>query len=474
MNDLSQPAAVWLLVGAAAVLAISAVSTAAEAALSRMTRAEVAVMVTDGRPRATSVQALLADTSMTISAATLVRVLARCTATAAVAIAVWSLVDAWWVALLVTAVVVGLVDFIGLGVAPRTLGRQHAQSVVLRFAPLLTALTAVVGPIARVVVAVGNALTPGEGYRDGPFSTESELRELVDRASESDVIEARERRMIHSVFELGDTLVREVMSPRTDMITLPAATPARVALRTFLTSGLSRLPVVGEDVDDVLGVLFLKDLVRAVTDRRDARTRSSRGTGIAELVRPATFVPESQRVDSLLREMQQQSVHLAIVVDEYGGVAGLVTLEDALEEIVGEIADEYDRAEPEVVVVDAGTFRVSPRMSVDELGELFGLDLDDDEVDSVGGLLSKALAAVPAEGDEAGVAGLVLTAEKVEGNRLLAVLARLEDEDADQDDHVAAVRGPSRGRDDPDDDPRGRSLGAVRDGREQPATSGQR
>ncbi len=477
MNDLSQTTAIWLLVGAAAAVLLAALSAAAEAALSRMTRAEAAALVAERRPQAVNAQKLLSDTSMTIVAATLVRTLAMCVAIAAVAIAVWSLSEQWWVALLVTVVVVGLVDFIGVGVAPRTLGRQHAESVVLRLAPLLTALTTVVGPVARVVVAVGNALTPGEGYRDGPFSTENELRELVDRASESDVIEAGERRMIHSVFELGDTLVREVMSPRTDMITVPAATPPRVALRTFLSSGLSRLPVVGEDVDDVLGVLFLKDLVRVVTDRRDVSSRTARGAGIAALARPATFVPESQRVDSLLREMQQQSVHLAIVVDEYGGVAGLVTLEDALEEIVGEIADEYDRAEPEVVVVDAETFRVSPRMSVDVLGELFGLDLDDDEVDSVGGLLSKTLAAVPAEGDQARVDGVVLTAEKVEGNRLLSVLARADDEvdgaqDA-EDDHVAAVRGGWRGRG--DDDARGRSAtSGSRAGDEQPAGSGSR
>ncbi len=473
MNALSQTAAIWLIVAAVAVLALAAVLAMTEAALSRMTRTEAAALVAERRPQAVNVQALLADTSMTIVAATLVRTLARCAATVAVALAVWSLSNEWWASLLVTVVVVGLVDFVGVGVAPRTLGRQHAEAVVLRLAPLLTALTTVVGPIARVVVAVGNALTPGEGYRDGPFSTESELRELVDRASESDVIEAGERRMIHSVFELGDTLVREVMSPRTDMITVPAATPPRVALKTFLTSGLSRLPVVGEDVDDVLGVLFLKDLVRVVTDRRDPR---SRGAGIAGLVRPATFVPESQRVDSLLREMQQQSVHLAIVIDEYGGVAGLVTLEDALEEIVGEIADEYDRAEPEVVVVDADTFRVSPRMSVDELGELFGLDLDDDEVDSVGGLLSKTLAAVPTEGDEARVSGVVLTAEKVEGNRLTAVLARWDDAEDDmdeKDEHVAALRGSSRARS--DEDARGRSSqNGSRASQEQPTPSGHR
>lgn len=414
---------VWLVVLAALSLVLAGAVTTAEAALTRLTRSEVADLVAEGRPRARALQPLMVDPSMTISATTLVRSAARAVTTVALAVALASLVDPWWLGLLVALVVLAVADFIGLGVAPRTLGRQHAASVALRSAGALTALTRTLGPPARALVAVGNALTPGEGYLDGPFSSESELREMVDRASESDLIEAGERRMIHSVFELGDTLVREVMSPRTDMVTLPLATPPRVALRTFLTSGLSRLPVVGDSVDDVRGVLFLKDLVRVVSERRPVPGPP----GVGHLARAATFVPETQRVDSLLREMQQQSVHVAIVVDEYGGVAGLVTLEDAVEEIVGEIADEYDRAEPEVVVVDAGTFRVSPRMAVDELGELFGLDVDDDEVDSVGGLLAKALSAVPAQGDTARVAGLVLTAERVEGNRLTSVLARADD-----------------------------------------------
>ena len=442
MSAVSTGAALWLVAVSALALVLAAVVTTAEAALTRLTRSEAADLVTEGRPGARTLQPLVADASLAISATTLVRSAARAVMTVALAVALASLVDPWWLGLLLALLLVAAADFIGLGVAPRTLGRQHAASVALRLAGTLTGLTTTVGLPARALVAVGNALTPGEGYRDGPFSSESELREMVDRASESDLIEAGERRMIHSVFELGDTVVREVMSPRTDMVTVPLATPPRVALRTFLTSGLSRLPVVGDSVDDVRGILFLKDLVRQTSERRPA----SVPPGVGHLLRPATFVPESKGVDSLLREMQQQSVHLAIVVDEYGGVAGLVTLEDALEEIVGEIADEYDRAEPEVVVVDAGTFRVSPRMAADDLGELFGLDVDDDEVDSVGGLLAKALSAVPAQGDTARVAGLVLVAEHVEGNRLTAVLASAAEEEGDHDGggdvgEVAAARG---------------------------------
>jgi CBS domain containing-hemolysin-like protein len=425
-----------LAVAAVALLALAAVIAAAEAALTRLTRSEASALVAEGRGSAEVVQRLVADPSPTLSALTLLRVTAEAAATVCLALAVEALTRSWWVGLAVTAVVVAVVDFVGLGVAPRTLGRQHAAAVALRLAPALQLLTTVLGPLSRLLVLIGNAVTPGPGYRDGPFSSESELREMVDRASESDVIEAGERRMIHSVFELGDTLVREVMSPRTSMVTLPARAGPREALRTFLASGHSRVPVVGADVDDVVGVLFLKDVVRAQQDPRwRART-------IEALARPATFVPESKRVDALLREMQRESLHLAIVVDEYGGVAGLVTLEDALEEIVGEIADEYDREEPDVQVLEDG-FRVSPRLPVDDLGDLFGLEISDDEVDSVGGLLAKTLGTLPTTGARARVAGLVLEAEGVEGNHVTSVLVRTDDAgEDDEDEGPDDVRGP--------------------------------
>jgi CBS domain containing-hemolysin-like protein len=246
-----------------------------------------------------------------------------------------------------------------------------------------------------------------------PDRSAEELRDMVDRFDESQSIEEEDRALVRSVLELGDTRVRSVMVPRTEMIVLPSGTTVRKALALFLRSGYSRIPVVGESVDDLVGILYLKDLLR----HRHMTGRDVDDEPVEELVRPAVFVPESKAVDDLLREMQSASSHIAMVVDEYGGVAGLVTIEDALEEIVGELTDEHDRSGPEVEDLGDGTYRVPSRLPVDELGELFDLELTDDEVDTAGGLLAKAIGKVPLAGSSAAVAGLVVTAERVQGRR---------------------------------------------------------
>ena len=268
------------------------------------------------------------------------------------------------------------------------------------------------GPVARLLVVLGNAVTPGKGFRDGPFESESELRDLVDLAGESEVIEAGERRMIHGVFDLGDTLVREVMVPRTDMITIDADRVCRQALNLSLRSGHSRIPVVGQSSDDILGLLYLKDVVRRVNADGDGAL-----VPVTEVMRPMSFVPESKPVDALLREMQRDQIHFALVIDEYGGTAGLVTIEDILEEIVGEIADEYDREDPEVEPLEDGRVRVDATMHIDDFAEYFDIDLDEDEVDTVGGLIGKLNGRVPIVGSTADLPGLRLTAERMEGRR---------------------------------------------------------
>jgi len=309
-------------------------------------------------------------------------------------------------------------------VSPRTLGRQNYTRVALVTAPFVVALRRVLGPVARVLIALGNAVTPGRGYRDGPFQSEAELRDLLDMAGESEVIEAGEREMIHSVFELGDTVVREVMVPRTDMVTIGQGKTLKQAMSLFLRSGFSRIPVVGEDSDDVLGLLYFKDVVRRAT--ADGETAA---VTVDQVMRPMTFVPESKPVDDLMREMQRDQSHFAMVVDEYGGTAGLVTIEDILEEIVGEIADEYDREAPGVEQVDDVTTRVPATMGIDDLADLFAVAIDEDEVDTVGGLLAKAVGRVPIPGSHADVAGLSLTAEKMAGrrHRIATVLVRRVD-----------------------------------------------
>ena len=278
------------------------------------------------------------------------------------------------------------------------------------------------GPLPRLLILVGNALTPGKGYREGPFATEAELRDLVDLAEENQLIEDRERMMIHSVFELGDTIVREVMVPRTDVVFIERSKTLRQAMSLALRSGFSRIPVIGEGFDDVLGVVYLKDLVRRTYVHRDGESVEK----VDSIMRPAVFVPESKPVDELLREMQAQQTHVAIVVDEYGGTAGIVTIEDVLEEIVGEIADEYDVETPLVDELDDGSLRVSTRLHLDELSELLDVELEDDDVDTVGGLLAKHLGRVPIPGAQVWLHGVELTAESAQGrrNRIGTVLVR--------------------------------------------------
>jgi CBS domain containing-hemolysin-like protein len=305
-----------------------------------------------------------------------------------------------------------LVSFVVVGVSPRTLGREHSDTVALLASPVIVWLRRVLGPVARVLIALGNAVTPGRGYRDGPFQSESELRDLVDLAGESAVIEDEEREMIHSVFELGDTIAREVMVPRTDMVTIDSEKSLRSAMSLFLRSGFSRIPVVGDGPDDVLGLLYFKDVARRVNADHDAGQLP-----VTAQMRPMHYVPESKPVDDLLREMQRDQSHFVVVVDEYGGTAGLVTIEDILEEIVGEIADEYDREAPGVEELGDGRFRVPATMDIDDLADLFDVEIEEDQVDTVGGLIGKCIGRVPIVGSHCEIAGLSLTAERMAGRR---------------------------------------------------------
>ena len=263
-----------------------------------------------------------------------------------------------------------VVSYIAVGVTPRTLGQQHADRVALGAATVLYPVVRVLGPVTRLLIGLGNALTPGKGFRGGPFASEAELRDLVDLLEQRRVIEPGEREMIHSVFEFGDTLVREVMVPRTDIVFIERAKTLRQTLSLALRSGFSRIPVVGENEDDVVGIAYIKDIVARSHEYREGESVEKVGS----IMRSATYVPESKPIDELLREMQARQIHLAIVIDEYGGTAGLVTIEDILEELVGDIADEYDREQPAVEWLAPDKARVTARLGVDELAELFGVD----------------------------------------------------------------------------------------------------
>ncbi|HRW18461.1 MAG TPA: hemolysin family protein [Dermatophilaceae bacterium] len=411
---------------------------AAESAIFRMSRVRADELLDEGRVGARSLVQVVEEPAAYLAVLAFLRVVAESATAVLITVAVIDLTDSLGKALVISIAVMAVVSFVVVGVSPRTLGRQNYDRVALVAAPATRGLRRVLGPLARGLVALGNAVTPGKGYRDGPFQSEAELRDLLDQASESDVIESGEREMLDSVFDLADTVAREVMVPRPDMDTVDVDTPLRKAQTRFLRTGHSRLPVVGDDSDDIRGLLYFKDVVARLQADRDARTMPAEA-----LMRPMAFVPESKPVDDLLREMQRDQTHLVIVVDEYGGTAGLVTIEDILEEIVGEIADEHDREEPGVEPLPDGGYRVPASMSIDDLAELFDLDeIDEDEVDTVGGLLTKAIGRIPFAGAHAPVAGLSLTAERMaHRHRIATVLARpLEPPKGDGDGEPFARR----------------------------------
>jgi len=410
-----------LLLAALVGILVAFVMAAAESSQSRLSRHRATELVEEGRHGASALAVIVADSAAYLAVAAFVRVCAESAAAVLITLAVVESVGDFWPALLISIGVMAVVSFVVVGVSPRTLGRQHADTVALLTAPILVGLRWLLGPVAHLLVALGNAVTPGRGYRDGPFDSEAELRDLVDIAGESFLIEAREREMIHSVFELGDTVVREVMVPRTDMVTMDQVKTLRQAMSLFLRSGFSRIPVVGDGPDDILGLLYFKDVARAVYGDAKAAKLS-----VHHQMRPASFIPESKPVDDLLREMQRDQSHFVIVIDEYGGTAGLATIEDILEEIVGEIDDEYDREAPGVEELEDGSTRVPATMHVDDLAELFEVTLDEDEVDTVGGLLGKTIGLVPIPGSRGNIAGLSLTAERMAGrrNRIDTVIVR--------------------------------------------------
>ncbi|WGW14055.1 hemolysin family protein [Saxibacter everestensis] len=402
-----------LLFVAVVLLAIAGLIAAAEAALIALPRGQVAAMVADGKRGARRLDRIISDLPTHINVATFVRTISESGAAVCVTLVLARYFDSWWQLLLVAVLVLAVFTFILVGVSPRTVGRRQAANIALGTGWLIHGLRRVLGPLAKLLVWFGNVVTPARVYREGPFVTEDQLRDLVDRAGESDVIEDEEREMIQSVFNLGDTLTRSVMVPRTDLVTIDRDTVLHKAMTLFLRSGFSRAPVVGDTDDDVLGIVYLKDVARRVHGDPSV----AHAMTVEAIARPAMFVPETKPIDSLMREMQQDARHVAVVVDEYGGTAGLVTIEDIVEEIVGEIDDEYDKNDDDVEDVGGGVRRVSSRQTVEDVGELFDLTITDEDVTSIGGLLQKALGKVPIAGSTATIHGLRIEAEPGVGRR---------------------------------------------------------
>jgi len=339
-------------------------------------------------------------------------------------------------ALIIVTLLLSLFTIIFGELVPKSLALAHTEAFALRLSGLIVLLLRVLGPLVQVLTAITTSVARLLGAGDqaqGVMSTE-ELKILVERGGQQGILEAEEEQMIHAVIELGDQRIHEVMVPRIAMVSLAAGATMEQAIDIVIEEGHSRIPVYEESIDEIVGILYAKDLLPflkgSVAERPSLRS----------ILRTPVFVPESMSVDDLLHEFQRRKVHLAIVLDEYGGTAGLVTIEDLLEEIVGEIQDEYDEEEPLIVRISDDEARIDGRADVDDVAELFDTNLgleDADEYDTVGGLIYHRIGGVPKPGDQVVVNGLKLTVETTDGRRVGKVLAVRDRERRDLDDDEA-------------------------------------
>ncbi len=410
----------------------SIVLAAAETAFLRMSRVKAMALEEQGEKRATRLVRMLERPERTVNAVTLLALAAQLITSYLLGSLLGS--SGWWIVVL-SLVLNVIVFFVFAEAAPKTWAVQHTEQAALRTSGFLRFVTdfAPIRVIVRGLLGLVNAILPGKGLKKGPFVTEEEIRQMADVAADEAAIETSERELIHSIFEFGDTVVREVMVPRPDMIAVEADATVDEGIALAISAGKSRLPSFDDSTDNIVGLVFLKDLV----------ARSTAGEGsepVRGSLRSPHYVPESKRVAELLREMQTEKFHMAIAVDEYGGTAGIVTMEDLLEEIVGEITDEYDVEEPQVERLPDGTLRVPGRTPIDDVDELLGVELPQDEWDTVGGLVFNTLGHVPVEGECARLSGIEFCAERVQGRRIVSVLIRvLEPHEIPSQDQTAAA-----------------------------------
>jgi CBS domain containing-hemolysin-like protein len=425
----------WLVAAAVVLVLMAGWWASAESTLARLAAVGAEQLVGAGSGRAASkrLRAIFADLPRYLNILLLLRVVCETSATVLVVAAFVHWFGAGWKGFLIALAVMVVVGYLVVGVSPVPLGRRGAERVALGAATVLYPLGVILGPVPRLLVGAATVLTRGRGFTAGPLTGKSELRGLVDFLEQRSVIEPGEREMVRSVFELGDTIVREVMVPRTEMVFIDRDKSVDQALTLHLRSGFSRIPVAGENEDDVVGIGYLKDIVAWSHEHPDAGA-----TPVVEVMRLATYVPDSKPIDQMLRQMQALQIHVAVVIDEYGGTAGLVTIEDILEEIVGEITDEYDQEQPPVEWLSPDVARVTARLSVDELAEIFHVTIDAGDVETVGGLLAHALGRVPIAGSEGTIGRLRLTAENLSGrrNRINTVLIERVPEAAEQEDEA--------------------------------------
>jgi CBS domain containing-hemolysin-like protein len=416
----------------AVLLLLAAFAALAETAIGRMTRMTAHHLDHLRKGGAKRLVEIVEDPAQAMAAVLLVKLSAQIAATALATHLVlreWDL-DGW--AIVGAAVVITFVIFTFCELVPRTFTVQRTEQTALAVSRPIFFLARLLKPISKVLILLANAtmvLLPGKGLPKGPFVTEDEIKRMVDVAAAEDEaeIEEEERELIHSVFEFGDTVVREVMVPRPDMKAIRSDAAWDEALTLITQAGYSRIPIFEGDTDNIIGVLYAKDLLRRMHEAK-------RETKVNALGRAPLFVPEQKKVSELLREMQNQHIHMAIVVDEYGGTAGLVTIEDLIEEIVGEIVDEYDREEPLVEPVDESTIRVDAKMPIDEVNELLNVELPHEEWDTVGGLVFGLTGRVPAAGEVVEYDSLSFRTERVTGRRIQKVVITKHPDPAPDDE----------------------------------------
>lgn len=432
---------IWFFLGAALCLVVAATLSAVDEALLSVSHHAVQEAKDEGKKSARRVEKILADLPTNINVIIFVRNFLEALATVFIALAYDSYLSVGPLMVVLTVLTASVAVFIVAGVSPRTIGKRRSLAVSLNLSWVVRIVLVALKPLAKILVLLGNLLTPDKVYKDGPFVTSEQLRDLVERASESDIIEDGEREMIQSVFNLSDTSANEVMVPRTDLVTISAEVSLQKVMNLFFRSGFSRIPVCGQDLDDVQGVAYLKDVARRLHLHPEDAERP-----IGTLARSVVFVPETKPADDLLRQMQLDSTHLAILVDEYGGTAGLVTIEDIVEEIVGEIEDEYDSGDDELVAAADGSFIISTRMSISDFAEYFDVKIDEDDVNSVGGLLSKLIDRVPIDGSHATIEGLDIEAMEGQGrrHRITHVRVRRTTEDSAAEARAVETAGAKR------------------------------
>jgi putative hemolysin len=416
---------IWLVALVAVLVVFGSLLAMAEASLTRMNRVRAMALEEEGRRHATRLVEIETDPPSFLNAIYLWVMIAQNGSAILVAILAEHFLGDIWITIL--SFLFTLAYFVIVEAMSKTFAILHSDRVALRLSPLVYWLSRILYWPTRGLIAIANVLLPGKGLREGPFVSEQDIRAMAEAGSEEGAIEEEEKELIHSIFEFGDTVVREVMTPEPDIVAVEVSDSLNAVQDLVIRHGYSRIPVYRERLEDIVGVVYAKDVLRELRGGQGQRS-------LEDLARKAAFVPESRKVSDLLRDMQRQKFHMALVVDEYGSLVGLVTLEDLLEEIVGEIFDEYDREDPNVEPAGDGRYRVNARLPVDELNELLEVDLPQEDWDSVGGLMMGILGRVPAQGERVEVKGLRFTAEQMKGRRIARVLVERIPESHDDGD----------------------------------------